>query len=480
MTDVQKNNTRLIASIDDARGLYAPPPREFTGKMGVEVEMPLIDARRGKPEVPTAAEMEKLQQVLRAKGFDAQLEPAGVLEYASPATGTDAKAVVRLVDVLRAELATFTNAAESAGFTRVPFSMVPTTTEQDALDKIVSRPRLQVSIGAMKDIFPADTLRLPLLTSAVQVSFSPKNENEMFDMARRAYALTPLLMAACNSLSGYVVGEDEKLGVLPRAKYYQGYGRAGGLSEAFLKAANGKEFIEGHIREVFDAPMHFAYDKEGNLFPASREKPITFAGLAAMGLNNQSNYELAETFLYNDIKICNLRDEAGNVVGKRMEVRGADSGIDQPVMAALLSAAIVPTGPQARAFDALLTEYGFTGNPKIDAPLYVAGREAVVNHGGKFMDVAFGKDPQTGAARSLRDFAADVASIVAERYEKQPELASDVSRLVQVLLTGDCDAKLFSQKFDKLADAADYMMAQAKPENKPQTPAPQMRLSNGR
>ncbi|MFN7114077.1 MAG: hypothetical protein ACK4PK_06925 [Alphaproteobacteria bacterium] len=479
MTDVQKNNTRLIASIDDARRLYAPPPSEFTGKMGVEVEMPLIDARRGKPEVPPAAEMEKLQAVLRKKGFDAQLEPAGVLEYASPATTPDAPAVSRLVNILREELATFTNTAEEAGFTRVPFSIVPTTTEQDALDKIVSRPRLQVSIGAMKEIFPSDTLRLPLLTSAVQVSFSPKNENEMFDMARRAYALTPLLMAACNTLSGYVAGEDEKLGILPRAQYYLGYGRAGGLSEAFLKAANGKEFIDGHIREVFDAPMHFAYDKDGNLFPASREKPITFAGLIAEGLNTQSNYELAETFLYNDIKICNLRDDAGNVVGKRMEVRGADSGIDQPVMAALLSAAIVPAGPQAKAFDALLADYGFTGNPANDAPLYKSARAAVVGHGGKFMDVDFGKDPQTGAARSLRDFAADVANIVATRYENQPELAADVSRLVNVLLTGDCDAKLFSQKFDTLKDASDYMLTQAKPQNKPAA-IPALRAAMGK
>jgi len=142
-------------------------------------------------------------------------------------------------------------------------------------------------------------------------------------------------------------------------------------------------------------------------------------------------------------------------------------------MAALLSAAIVPAGPQAKAFDALLKDYGFSGNPVQDAPLYRAAREAVVNHGGKFMDVDFGKDPKTGEARALRDFAADVANIVATRYEKQPELAADVSRLVQVLLTGDCDAKLFSQKFDSIKDASDYMLAQAKPQNKP-APAPRM------
>ncbi len=464
MTDVQKTNTRKISSINDALGLYAPPPVQYTGKLGIEVEMALIDARAGTPAVPGPAEMQKLQDTLKAKGYDAQLEPAGVLEYASPATTPDG--IAGLIATIKNDMDIFTAAANAEGLTRVPFSIVPTTTEQDALDKTVSRPRLQVSIGAMKEIFPPNTLRLPLLTSAVQTSFSPKDADEMFDMANRAYALTPLLMATCNSLSGYVVNEDKKLGEIPRAKYYEGYGRAGGLSEAFLKATNGQQFIENHIREVFQAPMHFAYDLDGNLFPASKKEPITFEGLMAKGLNTQSNFELAESFLYNDIKICNLRDDAGAVVGKRLEVRGADSGIDQPVMAALLTAAIVPTGESAQAFNALLAEYGFTGNPVQDAPLLKAGRDAVVNHNGKFMDVEFGCDPQTGKPRSLREFAADVAGLVAKRYEREPALSADVSRLVDVLLTGNCDAKVFSAQFPTLADARDYMLQAA-----PQPPA---------
>lgn len=459
MTDVQKTNTRKISTPEDALGLYAPPPVAYTGKLGVEVEIPLIDARTGAPNVPTPDVMQKIQTALQGKGYDAQLEPAGVLEYASPAT-TPA-GIATLVSQIKNDLDVFTSAAAGEGLTRVPFSIVPTTTEQDALDKTVSRPRLQVSIGAMKEIFPPNTLRLPLLTAAVQTSFSPKDADEMFDMANRAYLLTPLLMAACNTFSGYVVNEEDRKNEIPRAKYYQGYGRAGGLSEAFLKATNGAEFIQNHIREVFQAPMHFAYDLDGNLFPASKAKPITFEGLIAQGLNTQSNYELAESFLYNDIKICNLRDEQGAVIGKRMEVRGADSGLDQPVMAALLTTAIVPKGDAAEAFDNLVKQYGFTGCPKEDAPLLKAAREAVVNHNGNFMDVPFGKDPQTGAARSLREFAADVAGIVAKRYETEPKLSADVSRLVDVLLTGNCDAKIFAAEFRSLSDAKDYMMQTA-------------------
>jgi len=459
MTDVQKTNTRKITTPEDALGLYAPPPAAYTGKMGIEVEIPLIDTRTGAPAVPSPDVMQKIQSALQAKGYDAQLEPAGVLEYASPAA-TPAE-IAKLVSRIKNDLDVFTSAAAAEGLTRVPFSIVPTTTEEEALSRTVSRPRLQVSIGAMKEIFPPDTLRLPLLTAAVQTSFSPKDADEMFDMATRAYLLTPLLMAACNTFSGYVVNEEARKNEIPRAKYYLGYGRAGGLSEAFLKATNGAEFIQNHIREVFQAPMHFAYDLDGNLFPASKEKPITFEGLIAQGLNTQSNYELAESFLYNDIKICNLRNEKGEVIGKRMEVRGADSGLDQPVMAALLTTAIVPKGAAADAFDALVKQYGFTGCPKEDAPLLQAARDAVINHNGKFMDVPFGKDPQTGAPRCLRAFAADVAGIVAQRFESEPKLAADVSRLLDVLLTGNCDAKVFAAQFRSLSDAKDYMMSAA-------------------
>ena len=56
MTDVQKTNTKKISSIEDALPLYAPPPVEYTGKMGAEVEMPLMKPGKGKPAIPTLIE----------------------------------------------------------------------------------------------------------------------------------------------------------------------------------------------------------------------------------------------------------------------------------------------------------------------------------------------------------------------------------------------------------------------------------------
>ncbi len=453
MTDVQKTNTRKISSIEEALPLYAPPPVEYTGKMGAEVEMPLIKSGVTKPAVPPAPQMQALQAKLKGQGFDAQLEPAGVLEYAGPPFA--ANDITGLLAKMKADLGVFEKAANDDGLTRSPFSIVPTTTKEEALGNMVSRERLQVSLKAMQELFDADTLRLPMLTSSVQTSFSPKDADEMFRMVYRAYALTPLLMVATASSSGFIVNENKKLDYLPRGKYYLGYGDAGGISPAFLKASNGQEFVRNQIEAVFKAPMHFAYDLDGTIIPSTANDRLTFEKLIERGLNTQSNYDLAETFLYNDVKVCNLRDEQGKTIGKRMEVRGADSGIDQPAMAVILSATLVPESAAAKAFDELLKDYGFTGNPKADAPLFLASRDAAVNNGGKFMDVPFG----TGR---LMDFAKDVAGILAT-YANAPQ--KDMARLMDVLMTGNCDAKVFAQKFETLADVTAFMQKDVVPKN---------------
>lgn len=447
MTDVSKTNTDKISSRAEALALYAPPPAAYANKMGVEVEMPFVKQGAGKPVIPNALEMQALQGKLKRQGYDAQLEPAGVLEYASPPVA--ASEAEKLVLQVKKDLAVFEKAGNDEGFLRAPFSIVPTTTREEALANMVSRERLQASLKAMQEIFSPETLRLPMLTASVQTSFSPKDADQMFRMAYRAYALTPLLMAATNTSANFIMNEEEKIDFLPRGRYYLGYGDAGGISPAFLNASNGEEFVKNHIDAVFAAPMHFAYDVEGKIIGAGKDNRITYAKLVEQGLGTRSNYELAETFLYNDVKVCNLRDETGKVVGKRLEVRGGDSGIEQPVMGVLLAAALVQDGPAADAFDALLKEYGFTGNAKADAALFLSSRAAAVEHGGQYMDVAFG----TGR---LRDFAADVACIVVNAYAGQ-KLDADVAQLANVLQTGQCAAKTFAQDMPALKDVSAYL-----------------------
>lgn len=443
MTDVRKDRTRLINSVAEAKALYATPPADYQGKIGLEVEMALYKGGALKPQIPDAAEMLKMQADLKLKGHDAQLEAAGVLEYASPPVPV--ADTPKLITQARADIALFEAEAAKHGYRRTVFSILPTTTREEALEKKVGRERLEAALAVINDIYTPETANIPLLTTGVQASLSPRNTDEMFNMARRGYALAPLLIAAMNSASGYAGNDNTRQDAHVRSKYYEVYGASGGISEAFLQSRSGAELVENHIRAVFDAPMFFAFDKAGEMVRSTKGNVFTFRKLMEQGLNTQANFELAESFLYNDIKICNLRDGEGNAVGKRIELRPADSGLHQPASVLLLAAALLPDGKTAEAFDALLKDYGFTNSPPEDAGLLKASRAAAVDHAGRFMDVRFG----TG---SLRDFAADVAGLVSAHYAAEKEVQRDVSTLCDILLTGECDAKRHAEKYKTLAD----------------------------
>jgi hypothetical protein len=238
MTDVRKDRTRLINSEAEARALYTAAPLEYRGKIGIEVEMPLYKRGALKPQIPTAAEMLQMHAALKAKGHDAQLEAAGVLEYASPPVNI-ADAAKLLVQA-RGDIALFETEAARMGYTRAPFSILPTTTRQEALDNKVGRERLEAALAVINDIYSPETANIPLLTTGVQASLSPQDNEEMFRMARRGYMLTPLLIAAMNSGAGYACNDNARQDAHVRSKYYEVYGASGGISEAFLKSRNGQ------------------------------------------------------------------------------------------------------------------------------------------------------------------------------------------------------------------------------------------------
>jgi hypothetical protein len=447
VTDPNRNYKNLINSLDDARALYAPPPAQYTGMVGTETEIHVIRTVNGKIVVPGAREIETMQQLLQNKGLPAQLEPAGMLEYPSPAYPL--AQVPALAARIKEDVKVFHDTLREKGYQSSPFAIVPTTTMEDAISKLGSRDRLTTSIAVLQDLYPRAALGAPLLISSVQTSFSPKGPDDMFGMMRRAYALTPLLMAACNSCSGFTENNPQRINYFPRAHYYDALGPAGGIADSFLRSTNGTELVDNHIHAVFTVPMYFAYNEDGSLQRATKDNRISFAKLAAQGLNTRSNFDLAESFLYNDVKICNLALGNGDVVGKRLEVRGADNGVHQPVSALLLSAAFVPNVPSAQKFEDVLKDYGFTGSPVQDRELYLSSRKAVVDHGGNFMDVAFG----TGR---LRDFAADVAHLVVEAYENRMP-AAEYAKLTEILMTGECDAKVFAKTLPSLQAANDLL-----------------------
>jgi hypothetical protein len=451
MTDVNKNSLDLIHCEQDALKLYAPPPRHHTGGIGLEVEMPLYRPNAsGGMDIPPPQTLTRMQSDLKAQGYDAQLEAAGVLEYASRPVP-----IARVADLIAAaqeDVARFKDRARQDGYTRAEMCILPTTTRRQALDNLVPRERLQAALKAITETMHPLVLNVPLLTTGTQVSFAPEDMAQLHRMLTRAYILTPLIMAAMNSHSGYAGGEAQRQDVHLRGEYYAYHGSRGGIAESVLLAENSEDFTRRHIRSIFDSPMLFAYGPEGKLITPSPGQVLTFRSLIERGLNTRSNYELAESFQYHDVKVCNLRDADGQVVGKRLEVRACDSGPHQAASLLLLTAALIPDGPGAVALEKLLHDYGFTGQLRRDASLLLQARQAAVYHEGKFMDIAFGQDPKTGAKRSMRDFAADVAGVLCDCYADQPAVQKHLSHLVDILLTGDCDAKKTKQRCPTYAD----------------------------
>lgn len=450
MTQVSNTETSKILSFEDAAALYAPPPAEMTGKMGIEHEMFLLQSKR---KMVGPRKMTALQNILKTRGLDAQLEAASVLEYAGPAFAlTDIPALLRHA---RDEISQFRLAANQIGCRHVPLPLLPHATLAYAKSKMNDRPRLQTGIAALSQVSPHGAVAIALLTAGTQVSFSPSDNDQLFRMVFRGYALTPLILAAMNGDIGFSENEVLRKNHHIRANAYSAYGNAGGISQAFLNARDGDSFIKNHYDEVIHTPMYFAYAPNGALSPSTSEHVHRFAELP-VHMKTRSNYELAESFMYHDIKVCNLRDQTGHVVGKRLEVRGADSGLHQDQTMPLLTAALIPDGPTANKFAALLGEFGFTGNPADDANLLCEARYNAVYHRGKFMNVAFGRHPRTREPKHLMDFAAQVATLLENHYAPQasdPHVRMALSKLTRLLRTGQSDAARYAASINSLEEA---------------------------
>ncbi len=445
MTDVNKKNSELISSFKDALALFKPSPSSMTNKMGVEIEMGMFSSENeNQIIIPTSLEVEKIKKALEKRGQMVQLEAAGVIEYASNPVSVDQP--IKLLKEMKKDLEVFEEEIQKQGFKRSPVSILPSVTIEDAMAVRSSRERLNIALSTVPNIFKPEALTIPLLTTAIQASFSPTDKEAMFRMAKRAYALTPLLMLVTNSHTGFLKNNPIRQNKHFRGKGYDCHEASGGIADSFLKSSNGDEWVKNHIKSIFDIPMYFACNKDGSTFTAAngnpvtstKRNPLTFRKLIKEGLNTISNFHLAESFMYNDVKICNLSDEFGKVAGKRLEVRAADSGLHQPEDLILLTSALIPDGETAIAFEALLKKYGFTGDPTQDTEFLLGARNAVVeNWDHAWKEGNFGKGKMT-------DFSRDLANIMEDHYINSSDdisaIEKPLSRLLNDLRSCESDA----------------------------------------
>ncbi len=433
MTEVRKDDTTLIHSPADILDLYQgnglTPPRQTIG-METEISLYARDAK-GQLRGATAAECATLVELLKAEGYPAQLEMASALEYASPAFRVIELA--RLNTTVQDGWERFTRAVAAAGLS-VGTAQLPFATLDSARENLVDRERARGLVEGMARFKHPSFLKVTLLCTSTQVSVSYADSADLYNVLATGYALSPVIFALFANHPAFIEGGRDARKEHPRAAWYGDFGAVGGIPDSFLQAKDGDNFIRRHAEQVFNNDMLFYYDATGEVvWP---EHPLPFRDLAALGLNTRSNFDLAESFLYHDLKVCNIRDEDGIATGKRVEFRGFDSG-ELGALTAPGFICLLLRDPEAAAqLQGLLQTYGMTPDCDDFAANLVASRQAVAHHGGKFLDVPYGRG-------NLKDFCAELAEILYRAAALTPgALTSSMHQLISIARHGITQAQI--------------------------------------
>ena len=462
MTDVRSDDFTLINTIDDVIPLYQgnrlPESKQY---IGFETEICVYKNVEGKPVAASSQDCAQLLQHLKKLGHAPQLEMASAVEYASPAFRVTE--VPQLVKEIKQAFSDYNDAIRSQGFTPNDSALLPFVTLESAESNLVDRDRARGLVKGMKLFKEPEFLKVTLLCTSTQVSLSYKDPEDLHDLLTTGYALQAPIYALFGNYPAFVEGSDKRIDVNPRAAFYEAFGAQGGIPESLLKAKDGDDFIRNHAKQVFETPLLFYYDEKKDLIWP--EKPVTFEELKAIGLNTRSNYDLAESFIYTDLKVCNIRDETGHPTGKRIEVRGFDAGAlgvegSVPFIHATLR------DPDTRlAVKGLLTEYGLSPDQDGWQERVKQARHNAAFHGGKFLDVDFGVKAD-GKAGNLRDFCRALGEVLQIHAAHNPGVAEALKEITGICKTGITLAERKSRATPDYAFANRQLVAEASNDNR--------------
>ncbi len=437
MSEVNANDLTEINSADDVSELYSGAGDN--SKAGIEVELSFFDPT--KPDIPA---MDLAQNTKLVKNINSDWihnEPTSeLLEVASIAASP-----AQMNDVLKDtndKIKTLTSQAAKLGLKRSYFQELPEKTAEDLLSRIVDVERYKI----MYSPYRADMKKCVdyfAVCKSNQISISPKNSDHMLENVRRLYMLAPFLFLLSDNSSGFCEGKPFKnhIGMSLR---HDGLteGRGGVLPYVFT-AKSGDEFVASHIDHVMNNPLFMYYDRQGKLTGVpSGDWGVTFNSLKKRGLNISSNYYLAQSTMWPDIKIATLKDDNGNVTAHRYEARMFGVGIHQHQSAFIITSALAFDNNFAVGVDELLSRYGFTNDGyDLVQKSYKAARE----HGGEFFNIAYG----TGI---MANFAKEFADLVENIDVRQERLAP----ILDICRSGYTDGKVNRILFPELKDIIEF------------------------
>lgn len=439
MTDVRRDDFTLINSVEDVIPFYKGNGLALDKQyIGFETEIGVY--KKGADNQPvgtTTQDTAELLAYLKKLGHQAQLEMASAVEYASPPFRVTE--VTQLVKEIKQSWDDYHQAIEAKGFVANDSPFFPFATLQSAEENLVDRDRARGLVKGMKQHKAPEFLKVTLLATSTQISLSYKDPNDLHDLLVTGYALQAPIFALFGNYPAFIEGKNDRLDYNPRAAFYEAFGEQGSIPSSLLQAKDGDDFVRRHAQQVFETPLLFYYDRDNTIIWP--EKPVTFAELKDLGLNTRSNYDLAETFVYSDLKVCNIRDDEGRPTGKRVEVRGLDAGETGalggvPFIHALLR------DPDANAqVKGRLSEYGLTPDHDGWQQRIVEARHNAAYHNGKYLDVDFGVRAD-GKPGNLAEFSRELATVLELYVQRNPELKSATQPVIDIAKSGVTQAEL--------------------------------------
>ena len=438
MTDVRNNDFTFVETPQDVIPLYQGNGRDAAKQyIGMETEICVYKKDGKGGYIPASAkDCARLIEILKESGFDnPQLEIASAVEYASPAYRV--RDIAALCSDTRDAYDRFLAAIEKSGLIASKAALAPFMTVDAAKDNLVDRDRARGLVKGMGMHKAPEFLKVTLLCTSTQVSLSYKDPADLYDLLATGYALIPAVYGLFANYPATIENKVSPIDFNPRAAFYSAFGKDGGIPDSLLQAKDGDDFVRRHVSHVFGTEMLFYYERTGDIIWP--EKPVRFEELKAIGLNTRSNYDLAESFVYTDIKVCNIRDENGIPTGKRIEVRSIDAGETGVVSGAAFIHALLRDEKSNAAVKGLLQNYGVA--PGIDGwqEKLQEARTAVGKHQGRYLDIPFGHG-------TLKEFCRDLGFILQLHVQRKPELKTALQPIIQICKSGVTEAEIHAKQ----------------------------------
>lgn len=463
-------NDTIIQSAKDAFDSYQGFGGERTDmRIGGETERVLHDRHNPATMMGTTRQAEYVEQLRNSTitGLDGNqrvIKPAletvsqVVEEQTQAAKIKDVGAIIRQEREMAGHAR---NIAASLDLKQCPLTANPLITHEQCRSNPVCEPRSRTDelIYAIEQVSGHDGLSYTFLTSPVHASVSYTDTEHLWDILQTAFTLTPFLYMACENGVDFIEGEPKTAPHHFTMRTTKALGHRGGIPDCFYNAQSGEDFIYGHINAVLDNPMMVVFDRHGEIYaPRSGQLKTPRDIIAEQGAINQSVFDLAESTLWPDIKICNIRDSDDNRIGKRIELRMCDTGPHQFQSLMLTVAGAIMDEKGREDMNALLRDFGFEGQPAHYRHLLEQAMHDTLWHNGRYMNIEFGAPRQDGSQPTMRDFAGEAIDVIRGGVERTaPDQLPRLAPLETICRTGWTDAKTLTHHFQKLDDVSNFM-----------------------